>query len=128
MVAWIGAGLLLILMGIANVTAAGDEETQALFTERFADSEVQVSASMIEQVLIVTGFAGMVIGLFVIAFGSLLLNRTNWVRIAVIVAGLPGTVFVWPALFMVLGTVLQFLPSSNAWYRPGVATPGGPAH
>jgi hypothetical protein len=79
---------------------------------------VQISEEAIEQLLIGTGLAAVAVGLLTIVFGTLLLGGANWARITVTVLGVLGVLIVLlPAPLVLLALVLQFVPSSNAWFR-----------
>jgi hypothetical protein len=123
-VCWILAGLTMLVSGAATVAVARTREAKQAFADLFAESQVQISDEMIEQLLLGTGLASLVIGFLTIVFGLLLLGGANWARITVTVLGLIGVLVVFfPAPFVALAIVLQFLPSSNAWFRSRAARP-----
>ena len=112
----------MLLSGAATVAAAGTQEAKQTLADVFAESQLQVSDAMIEQLLIATGVASLAVGALSIAFGLLLLGGANSARITVTVLGLLGVLIVLlPAPFVALAIVLQFLPGSNAWFRSRAA-------
>ncbi|HEU0088139.1 MAG TPA: hypothetical protein VFQ77_10895 [Pseudonocardiaceae bacterium] len=117
-VCWLLAGLILIFSGAVTVAAARTQEAKNALADLFAKSQVQISEEAIEQLLIGTGLAAVAVGLLTIVFGTLLLGGANWARITVTVLGVLGVLIVLlPAPLVLLALVLQFVPSSNAWFR-----------
>ncbi|MFN2495685.1 MAG: hypothetical protein ABR608_07240 [Pseudonocardiaceae bacterium] len=123
---WVLSGLTMLVSGAVTVAAAGTQEAKQALADVFAESQLRVSDAVIEQLLIGAGLASLAVGLLTIAFGVGLLGGANWARVTVTVLGLLGVLIVlFPALFVVLAIVLQFVPSSNAWFRARAARRAG---
>lgn len=123
-IAWMVASFVLILSGWGTLTVAGDEEARGIVENMFAEAGTQISPAAVQQLLVTIGFLSMILGLLVAVFGAFVLNRRNWARIAATVVGTLSVFFSLMAIpFVLLAIVLQFLPSSNAWFRfqPGPA-------
>jgi hypothetical protein len=119
---WTLAGLFLSGYGAALLAAVRDQRTKNELLDLLADSQVQVSASVLERILVGLGCVTLVVGVLTVIFGLLLLRRANWARILVTVVGLLAMPLFLPVFPLVLlGIVLQFLPSSNAWFRARAA-------
>lgn len=120
---WTLSGLTLTGYGAALLSTVGDPATRDALLDVLADSQVQVSAEVLERVLVVLGTLTLVLGLLTVIFGLLLPRRANWARVLATVVGVLGMPLFLPVLpLVVLAIVLQFLPSSNAWFRSGPAT------
>jgi hypothetical protein len=125
-VCWLLAGLTLIIAGALTMAAAGTREAKDALVELFAESQVQISDAVVEQVLLGTGVACIVLGSLMVAFGFPLLSGANWARILLTVLGVLGVLLVlFPVVFVALAIVLQFLPASNAWLRARAAQRAG---
>ena len=57
------------------------------------------------------------LGVFVIALGLRVKRGDRGARVTVSVIGVFISLFLWPVVFTVSAIVLQFLPSSNAWFE-----------
>ena len=112
------AGLVLIGSGALTVAGAAAPEARKEFANLFAESDVPLSDLALKQILIGTGLASIAFGVITIAFGLLLLGGSNWVRIVVTVVGVLDVLLVlFGVLFVIAAVVLQFVPSSNQWFR-----------
>ena len=119
---WTLAGLFLSGYGAALLSAVRDPRTRDELLDLLADSQVQIRATVLEQVLAGLGSVALVLGLLTVIFGLLLLRGANWARILVTVVGVLGLPLFLPIFpLILLGIVLQFLPSSNAWFRSRAA-------
>jgi len=119
---WTLAGLLLSAYGAALLSAVRDPRTRDELLDLLADSQVQISVAVLERVLVGLGSVNLVVGLLTVIFGLLLLRGANWARILVTVLGVLAMPLFLPVFPLVLlAIVLQFLPSSNAWFRSRAA-------
>lgn len=125
---WTLSGLALSGYAAVLLSSLGDPATRDALLDVLADSQVQVGADVLERVLVVLGTVTLVLGLLTVTFGLLLLRRANWARVLATVVGVLGMPLFLPVLPLVLlAILLQFLPSSNAWFRLPHGDRSGPA-
>lgn len=121
-VCWLLSGLVLIGSGALTVAGSAAPEARRELANMFAESEVQLTDQALRQLLIGTGLVSIAFGLITVVFGLLLLGGSNWVRILLTVVGLLDVLLVlFGVLFVIAAVVLQFLPSSNQWFRARAA-------
>lgn len=119
---WTLVGLLLAGYGATLLSAVRDPRTRDELLDLLAESQVQISVAVLERVLVGLGSVTLVVGLLTVIFGLLLLRAANWARILITVLGVLAIPLFLPIFPLVLlAIVLQFLPSSNAWFRSRAA-------